>query len=291
MQRGFLFIVLLTLAFSLYSQKVQKVSAKYTYYAPETMSVEEAKHTALKYAKIQAIANEFGTVVSQSTSLIAADKNGTSDENFFSVAETDVKGEWVETIGEPMYDIRFENHHIVITCQVKGKAREVVNAKVEFIAKPLRNGTSLKYESTDFKDGDDLYLYFQSPIDGNLAIYLLEETSQKVYCILPYKGQKDITSFPIKANKEYILFSRMYGERGEKGLIDEYALSCENKREFNTLYVLFSPLDIGKRTGFDDSIVDKPDNISFKDFKQWLSKTLSSYTKIHLQEINLSISK
>lgn len=290
MKRGFLFIIIAILAFSLFSQKIQKVSAKYTYYAPETMSIEEAKRTALKYAKIQAIADEFGTIVTQSTSLISSDKNGNSDENFFSLAETDVKGEWIETIGNPEYQLQFENHFLIVTCSVKGKARETSSAAIEFTAKTLKNGTALRFEEVNFKDGDDLCLYFQSPTDGYLAAYLLDELSQTVYCILPYKTQT-FSAYPVVANKEYVMFSRKDADKSERPMVDEYTLSCENDNEFNTLFILFSPSNIGKRNGFDDSIEDKPNNISFKDFKSWLSKTLSKDSNIQFQEINISISK
>ena len=144
MKRGFLFVVVAFLTFSLFSQKIKKVVASYTYYAPETMSIEEAKRTALKYAKIQAIGDEFGTIVTQSTFLISSDTNGQSDEKFFSLAETDVKGEWIETIGEPEYDIEFGNHVLIVNVSVKGTIKEKSGAKIDVDAILLRNGTELK---------------------------------------------------------------------------------------------------------------------------------------------------
>lgn len=273
-----------------YSQKTEKVSATYTYYASETISVEEAKRIALDRAKIQAIADEFGTIVSQSTSTVITNKNGESDTQFFALGGSDVKGEWIETIGEPEYQLRFENHCIVVTCSVKGKARENNSSKVEFTAKTLRNGTNLRFEDVNFRDGDDLYLYFQSPANGYLAVYLLDELSQTVYCVLPYKLQS-VSAYPIEANKGYVLFSRKDTDKYKRAIVDEYILSCKNDKEFNTLYILFSPSQIGKRNGFDSSIEDKPDNICFKDFKSWLSRTLSKDSSIQFQEINISISK
>ena len=272
-----------------YSQRVAKVSATYTYYAPETMSVEEAKRVALERAKIQAIADEFGTIVSQSNSTVISNKNGETDTQFYSYGGSDVKGEWIETIGEPQYNINYTDNTLVIVCTVIGKAREIVSAGIDFIAKPLRNGTDLRFETNSFKDGDDLYIYFHAPIDGNVAIYLLDETIQTVYCILPYKRQTGITSIPVEANKNYIFFSKATVEKKDKFIVDEYALSCENVKEFNTIYILFSPKEIGKRTGFDSSVEDKPDNISYLDFKQWLSKTLSKDNKLQFQELRITI--
>lgn len=273
-----------------YSQKTKTVSASYTYYAPETMSIEEAKRTALDRAKIQAIADEFGTVVTQSTSTIISNNNGESDTRFFSIGGSDVKGEWIETIGDPVYDIKFENHFLVINCSVKGKAREIESSRVEFMAKPLRNGTSLKYESTEFKDGDDLFLYFKSPVSGNLAVYLLDEATQTVYSILPYKAE-DAASTPVEGNKDYIFFSIKEAERGQKNKVDEYTLSCSSQKEFNTLYVLFSPTEIGKKAGFNSKFEDKPINIPYPDFRKWLLKALSKDKRLQLSPIVLSISK
>lgn len=290
MNRFILFILLASFFLVGYSQRAAKVSATYTYYAPETMSVEEAKRVALDRAKIQAIADEFGTIVSQSTSTVITNKNGESDTQFFALGGSDIKGEWIETIGNPEYQLKFENPFLIVECSVKGKAREIVSAKIEFEAKTLRNGTELRFGDVNFRDGDDLYLYFQSPINGYLAVYLLDELSQTVYCILPYKAQT-FSAYPVLANKEYVMFSRKEADKSERPIVDEYTLSCENDKEFNTLYTLFSPSLIGKRNGFDDSIEDKPDNISFKDFKSWLSKTLSKDSNIQFQEINISISK
>ncbi len=282
--------IIIPISIMCYSQRVAKLSATYTYYAPETMSVEEAKRVALNRTKIQAIADEFGTIVSQSTSTIISNKNGETDEQFYLYGGSDVKGEWIETIGEPKYNINYTDNTLVVICTITGKAREIVSSGIDFIAKPLRNGTDLRFETNSFKDGDDLYLYFQSPIDGFLAIYLLDEVTQTVYNILPYKSQ-NISAVPVEANRDYVFFSKDKPSREYKGIVDEYVLSCDNPREYNTIYILFSPYPIGKRIGFDSSIDDKPDNIHYNNFKQWLSKTLSKDNKIQFQKLQLIILK
>lgn len=286
----FLLTICCTISIVAGAQKVKTVSATIAYHASESMSVEEAKRIALERAKIQAIADEFGTIVSQNNSTIVKNINGKSNIDFISIGRSDIKGEWIETIGEPKYDIKFDSHTIVVECFVKGKAREIASGKIEFVAKTLRNGTGLRFADIDFRDGDDLYLYFQSPTNGYLAVYLLDEMTQTVYCVLPYKAQT-ISAYPIEGGKEYILFSRKETDKSEGWVVDEYTLSCENDKEFNTIYILFSSSNISKRNGFDVSIVDKPSNISFKEFNSWLSKILIKDSNIQFQEINISISK
>ncbi len=94
--KHFVILVLLLIPFHLtiFSQKPKKVSAELTFYAPETMSVVEAQRIALEKAKLKAIAEEFGTYISQSNSAIYSESNGVSSDYFSSISGTDVKGDW-----------------------------------------------------------------------------------------------------------------------------------------------------------------------------------------------------
>lgn len=66
MRRIVLISVLFLFVAITYAQKMQKVTATYTYYAPENVTLEEAKRTALDRAKLSAIADAYGTLVTQS---------------------------------------------------------------------------------------------------------------------------------------------------------------------------------------------------------------------------------
>jgi hypothetical protein len=252
------------------------------------MSVEEAKRTALERAKIQAIADEFGTLVSQSTSTIITNNNGESDTQFFSLGGSDVKGEWIETIGEPSFDITLEEHFLVVKCHVRGKAKEIVSSKIEFIAKTLRNGTSLKFESTEFKDGDDMYLYFKSPESGYLTVFLMDDTNKLVYSILPYK-RSDGAPYTIDSNHEYVFFSIPMANSNERSITDEYCMNCSDQVELNTLFVLFSKCQYSK-LGMRSDINGLPAYATNKDFQSWLTSFRKSRDNT-VQIIDIKIQK
>ena len=72
MRRIVLISVLLLFVAITYAQKMQKVTATYTYYAPENVTLEEAKRTALDRAKLSAIADAYGTLVTQSNTMICS---------------------------------------------------------------------------------------------------------------------------------------------------------------------------------------------------------------------------
>lgn len=78
-----------------YAQKIKTVSGEYIYNVPENVDLEKAKQTALDRAKIQLIANEFGTIVSQSNSTSIKNDNGKSEIDFISVGGSEVRGDQI----------------------------------------------------------------------------------------------------------------------------------------------------------------------------------------------------
>ena len=70
-------ILLLTLlTTSVFAQKVKTVEGEYTYHAPENVTIEQARRIALERAKIQALADEFGTIVQQQNVTRVENSNG-----------------------------------------------------------------------------------------------------------------------------------------------------------------------------------------------------------------------
>lgn len=268
--RCYIFILLIFLSSVALAQGTKKVCGSYIYYAPENVSVEEAKRTALERAKITALADAFGVLVSQNNTTLLSNNNGETDTRFFSLGGSEVKGEWIETLDEPEYHISYEQNTLIVKVSVCGKAREIVHADIDFTAKLLRNGTELKYESTEYRNGDDLYLYFQSPIDGYLTVYLLEELSQTVYCLLPYQASGD-GAVSIKHDTPYVFFS-VDKALNNPSLVDEYVMTCSNEKEYNTVYIIFSPNRFVKANSKDSDVEILPRQLSLDVFQKWLSK-------------------
>ena len=240
----------------------------------------------MERSKIQAIADEFGTIVSQSNTTLVSNRNGESSTDFFSLGGSEVKGEWIETIGQPEYKINYDQGMLVVKAIVSGRIREIVSAQIDIKAEVLCNGTDLKFARTDFKSGDDLYLYFQSPVDGYLAVYLLDEVSQMVYCLLPYKSSLEAVT-PIEHDKPYVFFSAKHA--GDKAhLVDEYTMTCNGSVERNTIYVVFSPNEFAKANS---NNVDEllPQELSFEEFQKWLVKGRNRDKEMSLVQKSITI--
>ena len=195
------------------AQSTKKVSGAYTYHAPENISLEEAKHIAVNRAKIAAISDAFGTLITQNNFTIVSNNNEKSDNRFFSIGGSEVKGEWIETTKEPTFNISYQQGMLVVSVELEGVIRKTSNEQLSISAKILRNGTTSKYESDDFRNGDDMYLLFSTPTDGYLIAYMYDELSQSAVCLLPYINNT-IGYQRIKGGKEYLFFKQ--GKMGSK---------------------------------------------------------------------------
>ncbi|MCM1116539.1 MAG: hypothetical protein NC342_03290 [Pseudoflavonifractor sp.] len=264
-----MFLAIILPAFPSEAHKPQKVTATYTYYAPETMSVEEAKRIALDRAKIQAIADEYGTMVSQSTSTHISSVNGQTDTHFFSLGGSDVKGEWLETIGTPDYDISYAENMLVVEVVVEGRVIPLLDNRIPLMTKILRNGVEDRNEDDTFHDGDELFLSFQSPVTGSILVYLLDFTSDAAYCLLPY-SLMSTPSLPIEADRQYIFFSEKYAPRDKAQRVDEYVMTCNSPSgvDHNEIVILFSTDQLIKENTTRTS-AELPREMALSDFEKF----------------------
>lgn len=283
----FVFVLLAFISIPLFPQKMKTVEAEYTYYVPENVTLEEARHTALNRAKIQALADAFGTLVTQANSTVVNNRDGASSIDFLSLGDSEVKGEWIETIGDPVFDIFYEQGMLAVKASVKGRAREIVSAAIDFKAKVLRNGTDDKFESAEFKDGDDLYLSFLSPVSGYLAVYLADSSGQ-AYCLLPYRHQSS-GIYSVVANRRYVLFSADEASVDERPYVDEYILTCSRQSlEYNVVYVVFSPQPFVKAA--DERMGEAcPRQLTFDEFQKWLAKVRKHDSAMGLHKFIITI--
>lgn len=279
--------VLLFLFFPLIlsAQKTEKVCGEYIYHAPADKSLEEAKHIALERAKIQALADKFGTIVTQNNATLMKNENGKTDSHFFSLSDSEVKGEWLEDVGEPEYKISYEQEMLVVQCSVCGKARALSNNAVDFIAQILRNGTEEKFADSEFRSGDDMFLLFQSPIDGYVAVYLVDQTPT-AYCLLPYQRDGDGQQ-PVKHGQKYVFFSPGVAKEASSW-VDEYTLTCSGSIEYNQVYVIFSPNPFVKALDAQNNEL-LPRELSYENFSRWLGKCRKRDMKMGVKRINISI--
>ena len=288
MYKGKLCLLLILCSTAVFAQKTVKVCGEYTCRAPESISLEQAKKMVLEQAKLAALAEQFGTTISQWNSTVVKNENGKSDISFLSLGGSEVKGEWLEDLkieyGKPYY----EQDMLILSVSVCGRAREITSAGVDFSAKTLNNAES-KYETDIFHDGEDIFLAFRTPVDGYLAVYL-EDTEATAFCLLPYR--KDPSGkVPVKSGKDYIFFSKKHADITEKSTVTEYMLSCEKPVEQNRLFIIFSPNEFTKANDAQATDEVFPRELSSEDLQKWLAKNRLRDKDMKVEIKSLTIKK
>lgn len=281
-------LLLILWAAAAYGQSIRTVKGVYTFYGDRSHSPEDCRRLALENARIQALANEFGTLVTQDT-YSRDEVSGGRESSFFSQLNSmEVKGEWIADDGEPKYESHLDSDgNYVVTCTVVGKARAISNETVDFMAAVLRNGGELKYADTRFRSGDDLYLYFKAPVDGYVAVFLVAERNN-VYCLLPYMGNTN-GQMKVKHNQEYVFFDAGKSYDGA-GAVDELVMTVEGELERDQLYVVFSPNPFVKSVDH-DSGDGLPRSLSMEEFRKWLVNCRRRDQKMNVKIMNLEITK
>ena len=262
----------------------------YSFPIPLNLSMQQARDLCIQKAKVNAIENAFGSVVMEGNASYTVNKTTgdrlESNSTFNSISDVYVSGEWIEDINEPIIEFKIIGNENWISTTVKGRVRELKKNPIMFKAKTLVC-PKINCETEQYKDEQSLYLYFKSPINGYLSVYLDIPEESTTYRLLPYKSQKEMGSFQIKADKDYFLFD----DSLKSNNIDQFNFKLTTENESNKLFLLFSPeIPIEKPILINKS-EEVPLSISSNDFQKWL-QTLRKYNvELQVEYKYLTISK
>lgn len=288
MKKCFVILVFCVVCFSAIAQKIVSVSGEFTYYAPSTLSLDDAKQEALLQTKLHVLEEKFGTFINSTTTLIIENEETStvsSRTDVRTLSTHEVKGEWISDIRpaeqECFFDETMPNTTIIKT-RVWGKVREIAN-KVDIDVRLLKD--TLKEAETDvFVNEQEFYLYFSSPVSGYLVVYLLDTEEDMAYCLLP--NENDISgSLPVKGNSEYILFKE-----------DSYMFITERSIIYNHLSIIFSPNEFykakdRKHLKTEQEIYHLPRNLTLKEYENWIHKSKSRDSQMLDKRITVKIVK
>lgn len=266
--------------------KVKVTSVEINYQIHPKENVEEGRLNAIQQAKLKAIENEFGTALTQTNYTAICNSNSDGYDKFYSFAQSDVNGEWLESISEEV-ELKPQNGIDFYHVRLKGKVRELISNRIDLNWAILANGTDTEKDrvrNDTFKAGDYLYIYFMSPVDGYLTMYLADcVDDQMVQCLVPYRGVNE-GAMKIEANKPYIFFSREHADDAIRNKVSRIKVNAHKDVDYNRLHILFSPNQFYKVMDRDDPsaiITDiygneiniMPRQTDFNSFQKWLSKT------------------
>lgn len=297
MRKLFFLYVFLCLFFSnlLYSQSKQdkqskrginivEASINYRFLVPGSMSMDEARIKAEEEAMGEILAREFG-VSSHSISEQSVNDNET---HFYEYSQQEYKGEWVETLEGPNFKVKIENNQQILEVFIKGVVREIISSKVLYEYNVLRNGLEDRFISNEFKNGDDLFVSFHSPVDGYLAIYISNKNI--VQRLLPYKMQNE-SSYKVRKNEKYIFFSMNHAEDKLNNVVTPLTIYTDLDVEYDDVYIIFSPNEFSVAAD-SQSVSDKfIQELKYESFRRWLSRAKSQDYDLNYDVVHIKITK
>lgn len=282
MKRLVFSIVLLVWASVCNAQKPVNVSGEYRYVVPENVSMADARNIAIERARNEAMAKEFGTVVSQTNTNTTKVVDGKVETGFLSIGGTESKGLWLSDIKEPEVKVLFENDVMVVEAKVWGKAREIKNADTELEITLLCNGA----ENERFKDKDKFSVDFKTASKGYVAIFLRDDNiDDPIFCLLPYENENGEPR-EVKGNTPYTFLSSkdpIYPRR-----LQETTLTTEKSIEFNTIIIVFSKSKFNMPLSEEGQYVPE---ISADKFQKWLRKNRINDETMQVIEKTVEIRK
>lgn len=271
-------------AISIHADNVKKVKGEYTFYGDSNHSLEECRRRALEGARIEALKAEYGTTVSNDT---YSHDTTEGDSYFSSLSATEVRGEWIADDGAPEYEVSIDNDgHYIVKCRVAGRARAIGNEAVDFEAVTLRGGNNINARATSFESGDDMRLFFRAPVDGTVAVFLVDDR-RTVWNLLPYTGD-GAGEMRTRHGKDYVFFSAERPDGvSESSIVDELVMTTDREAERNELYVVFSP----KTFSLPDmkSSDGVPSSLPLDSFNRWLADSRRRDAKMGVKRIGIEI--
>jgi hypothetical protein len=304
MRRDLIGIILLVVSFyvgtgSAWAQKKFKTKGEAQIRVENNMTRDDARKEVRQLAIVNAIENVLGTYVEQETNIDIVE----GQTNFKILGNTKVKGEWLETKDEKFEEFTRQAEgefgdetEIWISCRISGVVREIVKPKLAFQAQSL-NCPQVQCRTEKYYRGEYLYLYFRTPTDGYLTIYL--QDPEAVYRLLPYgemMGQY-LNAVPVRADREYLFFSNDpqhdYFPGFPTDRVDELEMWTEYEKEYVNLYVIFSTVPFNKPILNAGKVIHQgmslPKSLTTKAFNAWIKENRMFNPEFHYEDFNLEI--
>ncbi len=276
----------------IHAQNITKSSGSAQVRMELNMTTEQAYEEAKLQAMIDAIQNAFGTYVEQQTDMAIID----GKETFNIIGGTKVRGDWIETLDEK-FKVEFREEVTklgkqdmkYITCNIKGRVRKTIpKAEIEYEA---LNCPDLICRTNNFYNEEQLYMYFKSPVDGYISVYI--EVDDVTYRVLPYTTMDDKhkNGVAVKGDRDYIFFSEKEN-KFKHAVVDELEMFTNKKLEFNTIYVIFSEEvfvkpGLSQKEEIDGRIM--PKSLESYKFRGWLSGNRAASPSFQEKKITVSI--
>ena len=263
---------------------VNDAHGTFTYTAGPSESIAQAKQKCEALAQLNAIEKEFGKAISSVTDASTTVEGENVSSTFQENTNADVRGEWIETTRATEFKVEVVNDQFVVTADVWGTIREITEAKADITYRiyNFNNIETREFQQTKDRKTSRIYMDFQAPATGHLVVYLLDQTDNKAYQMLPYRDDER-SSFPVKKGETYTLFNPRTDPAAKT-----LNLTTKKEADYFQLCILFSPNPIA--SNFDTKgRKNQLNSMNLPSFREWLAKARNADRSLVQKTENITI--
>jgi hypothetical protein len=285
--------VLLTIFF-LYSfsmlsaQKKVKLAGEYEMTLERNTTMVETEKKCIEQARLSAMGKEFGYRVTEVTINNQKEVNKNREEQFESITQTSVMGEWLQDAEAPIVQWTCQGN--TMACQVKIKGEAIAlpqEGKISFQI-TTSNEPTCKTPLTRFQNNDRLYVKLTSSAKGYLSVYYWDHAAQIMYRLLPSAQYNSLNGVKIAADVSYVLFQeKMAFTEHPAGLpLTLEAGAGAGLTQLDEIILVYSDQDIQKPSlQCEENLCQ----ISEKEFMKWKSNLYHPKNRVEVQYIPIEI--
>jgi hypothetical protein len=199
-------IFFLCLFSALSAQKKTILSGQYEMALEKNKTMEETEKKCMEQARLSAMGKEFGYRITEVTINNQREVNRARDEQFQSITQTSVMGEWMQDIQSPLVQWSCQGNTLSCQVQIKGEAVSISQeGKITFDI-TTSNDPQCKTPLSRFQNNDRLYVKMRSSAKGYLSVFYWDHAAKVMYRLLPSAQYNALNGVKIAADQSYILF-------------------------------------------------------------------------------------
>jgi hypothetical protein len=287
-----LFALLIVLnSTSCLAQKEQEVHSSYSMELPKNITMEQLEQRGIEQARLKAIGDAFGIVLSETTVDNTQEGNSGLNNSFAVLTKTNVQGEWLLDKTEPELKWEPANKTLKLTATVHGVIREFPKTGKAKIEIHLSNDSEMTNDITQFKHKQDLFASFQTSSKGKLSVFYIDHSSEEAYRLIPSATNNDLNTVEVQSDIIYKLFqttSPFLENKYIPGL--ELGLPEGKDIQMDELVFVYSPEDLRKPSLILNAAA-KMYFMKFSDFDLWKTSAVQANPETVVKSIAVSIVK
>lgn len=281
-----LFIALvMTLSLSAKDETEKNVHGIHTITIADTddVTLAQALQQSITAARVEAMRTAFHEVISSDVITYDENINGQETSAYWENSLARINAEWISDTREPAISVDYADHKLTFTAEVWGIARRITHnlATLDLhIYNRGPEGAPRRIETLDFDHDDAISVDFSTPATGYLAIYIIDQKSNVVSCILPAADTGE--------GSQKVVGGRQYSFFEPAKMPMPFTMQTPYALELDQLVVIYSPNPFVKCPDI-ATASSRIGRCSSETFNRWLSKCRSTDKDMSVETRTITI--